>query len=85
MDGQNVRMIQGGDQLRFALEALTARTIIEISRDKLDRDRSVEPRVDRAIDLPHASGADGGQHLVGAALATGQVDEICYGTTGIQY
>jgi hypothetical protein len=49
----DVRMVQGRDRARFTLEALAER-----AGDRLDRNGAIQPRVDRAIDLAHAAGAD---------------------------
>src|SRR5262249_39197315 len=57
------------DRLRLALEALAdllARR--EVRRKDLHRDVAAEPRVLRAVDLAHASGADRREDLVGAQL-----------------
>ena len=58
VDGADVRMIQRGQQPRFALEAGEPLGIDrEQARKDLDRDVAPELRVARAIDLAHAAGA----------------------------
>ncbi len=60
-------MVQRGDRARLALEALAE------SADAwsyLDRDRAIEPRVARLVDLAHATGADRREDLVGAEPRT---------------
>jgi hypothetical protein len=60
VQGADVRMIQGGDGARLALEALAGRGIAADMRgEDLDRNHSIESRVARAIDLPHAAGPKG--------------------------
>ena len=60
VDVRDVRMIQRGQHLRFALES---REPVGISRERLgqdlDRDVAIQPRVARAIDLAHAARAKG--------------------------
>ena len=63
----DVRMIQRGQRLRFALEAREPLGIgdEQLGQD-LDRDVAIELRVARAIHLAHAAGAERGEDLVGA-------------------
>ena len=62
VDLRDVRMIQRGERLRFALEA---RQAVGVGRERLgqdlDRDVAIELRVARAIDLAHAACADSGE------------------------
>ena len=46
-------MIEGGDGLRLALEPLA-----EIRANDLERDRAIQPRITRAVDVAHPAGAD---------------------------
>src|SRR2546428_6144786 len=64
--GEHVRMGKGGDRARSVLKALQPRGI---RRDRfgedLDRDVAPETRVARAINLPHAAGADRRDDFIG--------------------
>jgi hypothetical protein len=72
VEGADVRVVERGDGLRLALDAcpqlLVAR---QLGGQQLDRHRSVEPRVTRAVDLAHASGPDRGEDLVGPETGGG--------------
>ena len=57
----DMRMIQAGNGLGFALEALA-----EASLDGLDGDGPVEPRVTRPIDRTHPAHADGRFNAIGS-------------------
>src|SRR5262249_19624819 len=58
VEGADVRMVQGGDGARFALEALTRLPVDgKVWRQHLDRDLAAKARVLGAVDLAHASGA----------------------------
>jgi hypothetical protein len=62
---RDVRMIERGQDLRFALEAREAIGIVdERVRQDFDRDVAIERRIARPIDLPHAAGPKGGEDLV---------------------
>ena len=69
--GADVRMRELRDRLRLALEPLAdfgrGR---EMLRQNLDRDRALEPRVLRLVDLAHPSGADRREDLVGTETRT---------------
>ena len=53
--------LKRGDRARLAVEALAQRRVGgELRGQDLDRDRAIEPRVARLVDLAHAAGADGG-------------------------
>ena len=61
----DVRVRDLRDRLRLALEPLPQlRARREMLRQDLDRDRALEPRVSRLVDLPHPARADGRQDLV---------------------
>ena len=54
------RMVESGDRLRLAIEALLhVRVAGEVRRQDLDRHRAVQARVGGLVDLAHAAGADG--------------------------
>ena len=60
------------DRARFAIEALAELRIgRERVRQDLDRDRAIEPRVARPVDLAHAAGAEGRDDLVRAEARAG--------------
>ena len=54
VDRDDVQMIQCGDRLRFALEALVTLGIVrDRARQHFDRDVAIEPRIADSIDLAH--------------------------------
>ena len=62
----DVRMVQAGDGLRFALEALLHFGVVgEMRREDLDRHGAVQPRVGRLVDFAHPARADQREDLVG--------------------
>jgi len=68
---QDVGMRQGGHGLGLALEPRTALRISGDARGQyFDRDVAIEPAVAGAIDLAHASRADGGHDFIGAKAST---------------
>ncbi len=72
VDRQDVGVRQRGDRTRFPFEA---RERVRVGRhgrrDDLDRDVPLQPRVPRAIDLAHATGADGGEDFVWTESGSG--------------
>ncbi len=63
----DVRMIEAGDDARFAPEALlTIRVIRELPGKRLDGDGAVQACIDGTIHLAHAAGGDQRLHFVGA-------------------
>jgi hypothetical protein len=71
-DRRDVRMVELGEELRFALEAREAfRVLGERRRQHLDRHLPVEPGVGRAIDLAHPALAELGGDRVGAEPGAG--------------
>ncbi len=67
VNGRNVLMVQGGEDFRFPLESgHSFRVGRERFGENLDGDVAIEPRVARAIHLPHAAGPQGGEDLVRA-------------------
>jgi hypothetical protein len=58
VDGDDVRMVQGRDSLRFTLKALEASGVLrEGGRQHLQRDPPVERQVFGHVDFAHAAGA----------------------------
>ena len=58
-------MLQAGDGAGFAFEAGTKlRTGVQMSRENFDGDGAIEAGVAGAVDLAHASGADGRLNFV---------------------
>ena len=71
MNGGDVRMIEGGQHFRFALEPCKSLGISgERVRQDLQRNVALQPGVARAIDLAHAAGADGADDFVGTESGT---------------
>ena len=71
VNGGDVRMVEGGQDLRFAAEAGKS---IGIARERLgqnfQRHVTIERAVAGAIDLAHAASADGRDHFVGPEAST---------------
>ena len=60
-------MVQAGDRLRFALEALAEIGIVGDMRGQdLDGDGAVKASVGGFVDLAHPAGPEGGVDLIGA-------------------
>jgi hypothetical protein len=59
-------MVQGGDSVRFALEALG-----ELLVGNFDRDDATEPRVASFVDFADAASAQGRGDLVGSQPGSG--------------
>ena len=69
---RDVRMIEGGERLRFARETGQAIGIAgEGVRKDLQRDVAIQLRVVRSIHLTHSACAEGGQHLIRAESGAG--------------
>ena len=67
VDGDDVRVIEGGDGAGFAREAFEPRRIAgHVGRQHLERDVAAEPRIVRAIHLAHAACAERGDDLIRA-------------------
>src|SRR5690349_4627416 len=61
VQGADVRMIEAGDDRRFAIEAVTPLGIgREIRRQELDRDGAAEAGVDCPVHFAHATGGNQG-------------------------
>ena len=69
-DGEDVRMVQGGDGPGFLLKAAQPlRVGGVVRRQDLEGDLSAEAGVAGPVDLTHPPGADGGETLVRAETA----------------
>jgi len=69
----DVRVIQPGDGLRFALEPRPAvRVRGDLGREDLDGNRAVEAGITGLVDLAHPAGPNGGLDLVRAEAGTGR-------------
>ena len=67
MDGGDVRVVQRGQELRLALEALLSLfTFKEIFRQYLDRDVPIEAQILRPVDLAHSTRPEERDDLIGA-------------------
>ena len=72
VDVRDVRMVERGEHLRFALEPREPLGVVgEQLRQDLDRDVAIQPGVARAIDLAHPAGAKGGEDFVRAEASPG--------------
>ncbi len=61
----DVRMVEGGERLCFALESGDAlRVVQERLWQDLGGDLATQLRVPRAVDFAHTAGTDGGDHFV---------------------
>src|SRR3989442_4314137 len=71
MQGANIRMIQAGNGLRFALEALLANRIRgELRGQNFDRDGALQPRVAGAVNFAHAPRTKRHADFIRAKLCT---------------
>ena len=60
-------MVQAGDRLRLALEALAEIGVVgDVRGQHLDGDGAIQAGVSGFVDLAHAARAEGGVDLVGA-------------------
>ena len=65
VQGADVRMRQLRDRARFAVEAFTElRVSPQGLGEDLDRDRAIQPRVARFLDLAHPARAEQRENLV---------------------
>ena len=77
------RMVQRGEDLRFALEAGKPVGIVrEQLGQHLQRDVAIEPRVPRSVHLPHPAGTHDGNNLVRADPRAGS-EVHCRGVGGL--
>ena len=68
----DVRMIELRDRPRFAVESFAELRIArERRRQDLDRDKAIESRVPRLVDLAHPAGAEGGLDFVRSKPSAG--------------
>jgi len=72
------RMIERGQQLRFAREPRDAVGVVAKSlRQDFDRHLAAQTRIMRAIDLPHSSGTEHGDDFVRTELEAGSEGHGC--------
>jgi hypothetical protein len=72
VEGRDVRMVEGGEELGLALEAGEAGLVpLHAGGERLDRHLPVEDRVAGAIDLPHATAPQPTYDQVGTDLCAG--------------
>ena len=73
----DMRMVQTGNDLGFALEALFSSGIVrELRRENLDRDGTFEPCVASAVDLAHSTGAELRADFVGTEYCSGSQSHV---------
>ena len=66
MEDTDVRMIQTGDSLCFALESLAQFSSVgEMSRKNFDGNDSIETRIAGFINLTHSTRTDRGENFIG--------------------
>ena len=77
VDRADVRMVERGQKLGFPLEP---RQPLGVLGDRLgkdfDREVPVQLGVARSVDLPHPSGAEGRENLVGSEASAGDQSQI---------
>src|SRR5215217_3700158 len=74
VESTNVGVAKTGDDLRFALEALTALSVMcEVLQQHLYGDGAAQPYIEGPIDLTHTSGGYKGLHFVGTENAAGKL------------
>ena len=79
VDRGDVRMIQRGEDFRFALKARQAVGVGgERRREDLDRDLTLQLRVGRPIDLPHATHAELRGDFVDAEAGAGREGQAIF-------
>lgn len=70
VDRGDARVVEGGEELRFTLEAGEPHGVAgEVRGQQLERDLAVEPGVARSENLAHPPRTEGGQDLVPAEAA----------------
>jgi len=78
VDRRDVRMVERGQHLRFALESGQPLAIgRELCGNDLQRDVAVEGGVPRPIHLAHAAGAEPARHLVDAESSAECESHVC--------
>ena len=70
MNAGDVRMVEGGEDARLALEAREPLGLGRV-RQELERDRASEPGIERAIHDAHAAGTDLGFDPIGSEAVSG--------------
>ena len=68
MDGQNMRVVEGGGHSRFQQEALLHRGLRPFRGEKLDGNTPMQRGVHRPVDNAHTAFAEAGFHTVGTEL-----------------
>ncbi len=82
IDGGDVRMIQRGEEVRFALKPGDPLGIVdEAVRDHLEGHLASELRVARAIHFAHPAGPEGGENLVRAEASAGRKTHRMFGSS----
>ena len=78
VDAADVRMVQRGDGPRLALEARARIGIAgDVTRQDLDRDRAIEPRIAGFVDLTHAAGAERADDFIRTEPDSGVEGHAC--------
>ena len=78
VDLRDVRMIQRGEDLRFAAEAGQAFGVVgDTGEEHLDGDVALELGVARAVHLAHSTAPDEGQDFVRAESSAGSQGHSC--------
>jgi hypothetical protein len=73
VDGPDVGVVEGGEQRRLALEPSEALGIPgDLGGQHLDRHVTVQLPVPGPVDLPHSSGPEGLEDLVGTQVRSGR-------------
>jgi hypothetical protein len=69
----DVRVVEGGNRPRLALEALAQGGVVgDVRRQDLDGHAAIQPRVACAIDFAHPPGGEQSQDLVGTESRAGR-------------
>ena len=78
-ESANMRMIETGDGLRFALNArATLEADSELVRQHFDGDNSAKAHIARFVDLAHPTLASPGQNLIMAQRCAGLDTDRCH-------
>ena len=81
VEREDVRVIERGDDFCLALDALASRRILcFIDRQQLEGDFASEPRIARAIHLPHASRTNRTEDFIGTNVGANGDREACLAT-----
>src|SRR5262249_21721265 len=71
VDGGHVRMVEGRQEPRLALDALARGLVAERLRERLDRDLAPEDGIEGPVDAPGAPDAEQAPQLVAAQARAG--------------